>query len=104
MGNYRTAEKLEAMLEKSGIPIIPALVFSGRKMQEMDGQFFYLYEWYDGKTLKKEEITEFHCRKIAGFLARINALGRRLVMMGYILTGNFIWNNIRKRTGNFILC
>ena len=60
MGNYRTAENLEVMLEKEGIPIIPALIFSDRKMQEVDGQFFYLYEWYDGKALKREEVTPGH--------------------------------------------
>ncbi len=76
MGNYRTAENLEVMLEKEGIPIIPALIFSDRKMQEVDGQFFYLYEWYDGKALKREEVTLAHCNKIGGLLARIHTLSR----------------------------
>lgn len=77
MENYRTAEKFELMLEEKGIPIIPALIFSDRKMQEIDGQFFYLYKWYDGRALKRNEITKDHCRKIAGQLARIHALDRR---------------------------
>ena len=54
MGNYRTAERFEFMLEEKGIPVIPSLVFSGKKMQSIKGQFFYLYDWYDGKSLKRK--------------------------------------------------
>ena len=35
--NYARAEKLEGILEKAGIPIVPALVFDGKKMQEFEG-------------------------------------------------------------------
>ncbi len=76
MGNYRTAERFEFMLEEKGIPVIPSLVFSGKKMQSIKGQFFYLYDWYDGKALKREEITEPHCREIGKLLAGIHALDR----------------------------
>ena len=75
--NYRTAEELEAILEQSDIPIIPTLKFGGRKMQEIDGQFFYLYDWYGGKALVSRSVTEYHCSAIGNVLARIHALDRR---------------------------
>ena len=34
MENYRRAEKLEQILEDAGIPVVPALMLNGRKMQE----------------------------------------------------------------------
>lgn len=74
--NYRIAEELEALLERSGVPIIPALSFGGRKMQKLNGQFFYLYKWYGGKALKSSEVTESHCAAMGGALAKIHALGR----------------------------
>lgn len=77
MENFCTAEKLELVLEKNDIPILPALIFQGRKMQKLDGQFFYLYEWYDGKALKSGEIKENHCEKIGKLLAQIHKLDRR---------------------------
>lgn len=77
MENYDTAERLEAMLEEQGLPILPALRFEGRKMQCIEGQFFYLYAWYDGKALKAEEIKEVHCQKIGNLLARIHRLDRK---------------------------
>lgn len=76
-GNYRTAEKLELVLEQHNIPILPALTFNGRKMQEMDGQFFYLYDWYEGKALKEEEITGKHCAIIGKLLADIHGIEKR---------------------------
>ena len=74
MGNYRTAESLEKVLEENNIPILPAIVLNGEKMQKIDGRFFYLFEWYDGKALKSEEIQKHHCEKIGGLLAEIHKL------------------------------
>lgn len=74
MSNYRTAESFEAVLEQTDLPILPALAFNGKKMQCMDGQYFYLYDWYEGKALKSEEITREHCEKIGGILAKIHGL------------------------------
>lgn len=39
MENYRTAERLEGMLEEKQIPILPALRFEGRKMQCIEEGF-----------------------------------------------------------------
>lgn len=75
--NFRIAEGLELMLEQNNIPIIPALIFEGKKMQNISGQFFYLYEWFDGKALKDEEINEFHCQKIGKLLAQIHKIDRK---------------------------
>ena len=75
--NYRIAEELEAKLEQTDIPILPALTFNGKKMQEIDGQYFYLFDFYEGKSLKGEEITVEHCRKIGEFLAKIHNIEKK---------------------------
>lgn len=77
MENYHSAEELEIKLEQYHIPVLPAMTFAGRKMQEIDGRFFYLYEWYDGKAVKNEEITEAHCEKIGRVLAKIHGIESR---------------------------
>lgn len=82
MENFRAAEKIELLLEENAVPIIPALVLGGRKMQNIDGQYFYLYQWYDGKALKSEEIQETHCCRIGNLLARIHGLDRRMEPYG----------------------
>lgn len=77
MSHYRHAEKLEVQLEQYDIPILPAMVFQDKKMQQIDRQFFYLYRWYDGKTLKNKEIKTMHCRKIGKFLAQMHKIDLR---------------------------
>lgn len=47
--NYSKAEALEVILENSGIPIVPALSFEGKKMLEAEGRFFYIFRWQEGR-------------------------------------------------------
>lgn len=77
MKNYRQAEELEAKLESRGVPILPALTFSGKKMQETDGQYYYLFDWFAGSALKDEEIETVHCREMGKVLAGIHGIERR---------------------------
>ena len=70
--NYRIAEELEAKLELTNIPILPALIFHEKKMQEIEGQYFYLFDFYDGKAVENQKITIEHCQKIGAILAQIH--------------------------------
>lgn len=76
-GNFRRAETLESRLEATGIPILPALFFSDSKMQQMGGQYFYVFDWFDGRALTGGEITEEHCRIIGAELAKIHQIDQK---------------------------
>lgn len=77
MSNFQAAEQLEKVVEDSQIAILPAMTVKGQKMQEIEGQFFYIYEWYEGRPLKIEEINATHCREIGKVLAKIHQIGRK---------------------------
>lgn len=77
MANYAKAEQIELLLEQQNIPILPALSFDGRKMQEIDGEYFYLFDYFCGKPLKSNEITEYHCREIGKILAKIHHIDKK---------------------------
>lgn len=74
MANFAEAERLERELEDRNLQILPALTFDGRKMQEIDGEYFYLFAYYEGKTLKREEVTEYHCAEMGKALAEIHRI------------------------------
>ena len=74
MENYRRAEKLEQILEDEGIPVAPALAFSGRKMQELDGEYFYIFRWQEGRITDWQNITADQCRQAGNIQGRIHAL------------------------------
>lgn len=72
MGNYKIADGIEKLLKKHNISAVYALEFNGTAMQEICGQYFYIFDWYDGKSLKDSEITAFHCEQIGKTLAEIH--------------------------------
>lgn len=71
-GNYRIADDIEEILKKNNIPAVYALKFNGSKMQKIDNQYVYIFDWYDGKSVNDDEITVFHCKKIGEVLAKIH--------------------------------
>lgn len=56
------------------IAVSSAEIFDAEKtpIQELDGQFYVIYDWIDGKSIFSHEITPEHCRKIAYSLAMIH--------------------------------
>ena len=74
MENYKKAEKLEAILESADIPIIPALIFDEKKMQEFQGNYFYIFDWHEGSITDWNNITAEQCWKAGNIQGRIHAI------------------------------
>ncbi len=72
--NYERAERLEGVLEKAGIPIVPALCFDGKKMQELGGNYFYIFDWHNANVTDWNNISEEQCCLAGNTLGRIHAL------------------------------
>lgn len=72
--NYARAEKIEKMLEQSEIPIVPALVFHGKKMQNIEGEFFYVFRWQNGKITDWGNISKKQCYMAGNILGKIHAI------------------------------
>ena len=77
MHNFALAEQQEQQLEETSIPILQVLSIHGRKMQEMAGMYFYVFDYFEGKSLKTDEITAFHCSQIGEALAKIHGIDQR---------------------------
>lgn len=72
--NFARAEKIEEILENSDIPIVPAMVIGGNKMQRVDDQFFYIFRWQEGKIADWNHISNEMCFKAGNMLGRIHAM------------------------------
>lgn len=72
--NLRLAETLERELQKAHIPMIPANTYNGQKMQYLQGQYYYVFDWLDGKSLRDSAIKPCHCETMGGILARIHQI------------------------------
>lgn len=56
----------------NNIPALPAKKINGIFMQEIDKQFYLVFDWVNGNTLKPNEINIVHCEKIGAILADIH--------------------------------
>lgn len=75
--NYAAAEALEARLEEARVPMVAALTLKGRKMQELDGEFFYIFRWQKGRITDANTVTAEQCRKAGELLGRIHTIDSR---------------------------
>ena len=74
LDNYARAESLEKRLEDAGIPIVPAIAVNGQKMQTVEGHYFYIFHWLEGKITDWHHISEEQCKKAGAILGRIHAI------------------------------
>ena len=75
--NFSAAEELERKLEETALPLLPALTIDGRKMQEVDGNYCYLFPYFEGKALTEGDIMPRHCEIVGDLLARLHAVERK---------------------------
>ncbi len=64
--NYINSENIARLCSKN-IPALPAINFA-----EIDGQFYLLFNWVNGKTLFDDDLNEVNIKLIAGYLRRIH--------------------------------
>ena len=72
--NYARAEKIEGILENNDIPIVPAMVIGGNKMQKIEDQFFYVFRWQKGSITDWDHISNEMCYKAGNILGRIHKI------------------------------
>lgn len=72
--NYERAEQLEKQLVEQGLPVVPALEFNGSKMQCIDNQYFYVFNWVEAKAIPWNEINREHCSIAGELLAKIHRI------------------------------
>lgn len=74
MKNYSEAERLECILEKDGIPVVAALSFDEKKMITVNGRYYYIFPWQEGKITDFNGITAEQCFKAGEILGRIHRI------------------------------
>ena len=77
LGNFKKSDELEEILKDNNIDAVYSIKFNNSKLQLLDGQYYYVYEWYDGVSLKDKDIKKIHCEKIGNVLASIHNISLR---------------------------
>jgi Ser/Thr protein kinase RdoA (MazF antagonist) len=69
--NYVISEKISSKLANV-INVIGANLYHGNYIQEIDGQFYIIYDFKEGKSLQQYEITADHAYKIGVAVGKIH--------------------------------
>lgn len=72
--NFARAEKMESIIEKEGIPIVPSLTIHGHKMQNIEGNYFYIFNWLEDHITDWNHISNRECHIAGNILGRIHAI------------------------------
>ncbi|ACT03520.1 phosphotransferase [Paenibacillus sp. JDR-2] len=54
------------------VPALPAKTFNGHSIQQVGEQFYLVFEWMDGKSLKPSEINSNHCKIMGSILSSLH--------------------------------
>lgn len=73
-GNFVVSESVSNLAKQNGIPVSSALSIDGNYLTKLDDMYYMVFDYVNGKTLKDDEITAEHCKKIGNVLAHIHLL------------------------------
>lgn len=69
--NFINSEMIAFTMSKS-INAVPAKKYNNKVLQELDGQFYLIFDWCDGKNIFGDDISAFHCEEIGRILAIVH--------------------------------
>lgn len=72
--NFVVSEKVSNLAKKNNIPVSSSLDIEGNYLTKFDDMYYMVFDYVDGKTLKDDEITIEHCKKIGNVLAHLHLL------------------------------
>lgn len=74
MNNHIVAEKVANIAKQNGVKCLPAKIINNKTIQECEGIYFLIFDWFDGKPISDEKITLEKCKSIAKELAKIHSI------------------------------
>lgn len=69
--NYIKAEKIVSIVSKH-VTAQPAKILKGAFLQNIDNQYYMIFDWIEGHTLKPQQITVDNCKRMGSLLADIH--------------------------------
>lgn len=98
--NFLRAEKLEEVLEREGIPIVPSLSIRGRKMQSIDNGYFYIFHWQEGSITDWNNISPGQCKIAGNILGRIHSISLENTGCSPLISSEIPWDEFAQRAAD----
>lgn len=72
--NFVISETISNLAKENKIPVSSAIKINDKFILEYENNYCMIFNFIDGKTLKDEEITTYHCKCIGKILSKIHNL------------------------------
>lgn len=82
LDNFVASEKIVNLAKYQGMPAVPARIINGTAIHTLGGQNYLVFPWIEGMSLRPEEITPAHCKKIGKVLAKLHNMDFSSVELG----------------------
>ena len=58
--NHILAEKIANIAKENGINCLPAKIINGITLHEIKVNYFFIFDWFEGKSIKENEISKIN--------------------------------------------
>ena len=92
--HYKLSEKISVLSRENGVKAICANVYNNEIIHNIEGQYYMVFPWVDGKIQMKEELNKARSAKIGEILAKIHLMNTekiRVKDVNKIKTLNIDW-------------
>ncbi len=72
LNNTENAERIAAALS-GRVPAVVAFLHHGKRIHEVEGAYYMVFDWLDARSIFAPELTEMHCSKIGDLLGKIHS-------------------------------
>ena len=70
--NHILAEKIANIAKSNNINCLPAKIINGITLHEIEGNYFFIFDWFEGKPVNEDKITLNHVKQVATLLAKLH--------------------------------
>ena len=70
--NHTFAETVSNIAKDNNVSCLPAKIINGEILQQVDGYYFLIFDWFEGNTITKNELTIEKTKKVAKELLKIH--------------------------------
>lgn len=72
--NHIFAETVSNIAKDNNVSCLPAKIIDGEILQQVDGYYFLMFDWFEGKAITDEELTIEKTKKVAKELLKIHKI------------------------------
>lgn len=74
INNHIFAEKVANYAKINNVQCIPANIYNNHSLQEIDNNYFFIFNWFEGKSIKEKDITLDKVNKVSKELAKLHKI------------------------------